>query len=109
LDSLSYFPRFTVKQQSSVIVERFGKFHSVRQSRVTLKIPLIDRCWTCKSKNQQLDVIIETKTKDNVFVKLNIRSIYGSKDTVYDAFYKLEYTIKSPHMYLTLYVLKCLN
>jgi hypothetical protein len=33
----------------------------------------------------------------------SIRSIYGSKDTVYDAFYKLEYhTIKSPHMYLTL-------
>jgi regulator of protease activity HflC (stomatin/prohibitin superfamily) len=34
---------FTVKQQSSVIVERFGKFQCVRQSGLHLKIPLIDR------------------------------------------------------------------
>jgi regulator of protease activity HflC (stomatin/prohibitin superfamily) len=34
---------FTVKQQTSVIIERFGKFHSVRESGLQLKIPLIDR------------------------------------------------------------------
>jgi regulator of protease activity HflC (stomatin/prohibitin superfamily) len=38
---LSHF--FTVKQQTSVIIERFGKFHSVRESGLQLKIPLIDR------------------------------------------------------------------
>jgi regulator of protease activity HflC (stomatin/prohibitin superfamily) len=59
---------FTVKQQTSVIIERFGRFHSVRQSGLQLKIPLIDRvAGRVNLKIQQLDVIIETKTKDNVF------------------------------------------
>ena len=34
---------FTVKQQTAAIIERFGKFHSIRQSGLHLKIPLIDR------------------------------------------------------------------
>jgi regulator of protease activity HflC (stomatin/prohibitin superfamily) len=55
---------FTVKQQTSVIIERFGRFHSVRQSGLQLKIPLIDRvAGRVNLKIQQLDVIIETKTK----------------------------------------------
>ena len=62
---------FTVKQQTAVIIERFGKFLSIRQSGLQLKIPLIDRiAGRVNLKIQQLDVIIETKTKDNVFVKL---------------------------------------
>jgi regulator of protease activity HflC (stomatin/prohibitin superfamily) len=53
---------FTVKQQTSVIIERFGRFHSVRQSGLQLKIPLIDRvAGRVNLKIQQLDVIIETK------------------------------------------------
>ena len=34
---------FVVKQQSAAVVERFGKFTSVRQSGLQLKIPIIDR------------------------------------------------------------------
>ena len=64
---------FTVKQQTSVIIERFGKFTSVRNSGLHLKIPLIDRiAGRVNLKIQQLDVIIETKTKDNVFVKMKV-------------------------------------
>jgi regulator of protease activity HflC (stomatin/prohibitin superfamily) len=76
-----------VKQQTSVIIERFGRFHSVRQS-VQLKIPLIDRvAGRVNLKIQQLDVIIETKTKDNVFVKLKVSvQFMVIKETVYDAF-----------------------
>ncbi|HMI06560.1 MAG TPA: SPFH domain-containing protein, partial [Flavobacterium sp.] len=60
---------FTVKQQSAVVVERFGKFLSVRNSGLQLKIPLFDRiAGRVNLKIQQLDVIIETKTKDNVFI-----------------------------------------
>ena len=52
---------FTVKQQSAAIIERFGKFHSIRQSGLHLKIPLVDRISGKLSlKIQQLDVIIET-------------------------------------------------
>jgi regulator of protease activity HflC (stomatin/prohibitin superfamily) len=93
---------FTVKQQTAVIVERFGKFLSIRQSGLQLKIPMIDRiAGRVNLKIQQLDVIIETKTKDNVFVKLKVSvQFMVVKDTVYDAFYKLEY----PHDQITSYV-----
>jgi regulator of protease activity HflC (stomatin/prohibitin superfamily) len=76
-----------VKQQTSVIIERFGRFHSVRQSGLQLKIPLIDRvAGRVNLKIQQLDVIIETKTKDNVFVKKVSVQFMVIKETVYDAF-----------------------
>lgn len=93
---------FTVKQQTSVIIERFGKFQSVRESGLQLKIPLIDRvAGRVNLKIQQLDVIIETKTKDNVFVKLKVSvQFMVIKETVYDAFYKLEYA----HDQITSYV-----
>lgn len=93
---------FTVKQQTAVIIERFGKFLSIRQSDLQLKIPLIDRiAGRVNLKIQQLDVIIETKTKDNVFVKLKVSvQFMVVKETVYDAFYKLEY----PHDQITSYV-----
>ena len=93
---------FTVKQQTTVVIERFGKFLSIRQSGLQLKIPLIDRiAGRVNLKIQQLDVIIETKTKDNVFVKLKVSvQFMVVKETVYDAFYKLEY----PHDQITSYV-----
>mgnify|MGYP003149330901 CR=1 FL=1 len=62
---------FTVKQQTAAVVERFGKFQSIRNSGLQLKIPLIDRiAGRINLKIQQLDVIVETKTKDDVFVRL---------------------------------------
>ena len=64
---------FTVKQQSAAVVERFGKYSSIRQSGLQFKIPLIDRiAGKLNLRIQQLDVIIETKTKDNVFVKMKV-------------------------------------
>ncbi|MGK0255399.1 MAG: regulator of protease activity HflC (stomatin/prohibitin superfamily) [Mariniflexile sp.] len=93
---------FTVKQQSAAIVERFGKFHSIRQSGLQLKIPLVDRISGRLSlKITQLDVIVETKTKDDVFVKLKVSVQFKViKDKVEDAFYKLDY----PHDQITSYV-----
>ena len=67
---------FTVKQQTAAILERFGKFNIIRQSGLHLKIPLIDKvAGRLSLKIQQLDVIIETKTLDDVFVKLKVSSI----------------------------------
>ena len=93
---------FTVKQQTAAIVERFGKFQTIAQSGLKLKIPLVDRISGRLSlKIQQLDVIVETKTKDDVFVRLKISVQYKViKDKVYDAFYKLDY----PHDQITSYV-----
>ena len=57
---------FVVKQQTSALVERFGKFTSTRQSGLQLKIPIIDRiAGRLSLKIQQLDVVVETKTKDD--------------------------------------------
>ena len=68
---------FIVKQQTAAVIERFGRFVSIRQSGLQLKIPLVDRvAGRLSLKIQQLDVIIETKTKDDVFVKLKVSVQY---------------------------------
>lgn len=93
---------FIVKQQTAAIIERFGRFVSIRQSGLQLKIPLVDKvAGRLSLKIQQLDVIIETKTKDDVFVKLKVSVQYKViRDKVEDAFYKLDY----PHDQITSYV-----
>lgn len=93
---------FTVKQQTAAIVERFGKFLSIRHSGLQLKIPLVDRiAGRINLKIQQLDVIVETKTKDDVFVRLKISVQFQVLSLkVYDAFYKLQ----NPHDQITSYV-----
>ena len=93
---------FIVKQQSAAVIERFGKFQSIRQSGLQLRIPIVDSiAGRLSLKIQQLDVIVETKTKDDVFVKIKVSVQYMViKDKVYDAFYKLDY----PHDQITSYV-----
>jgi len=93
---------FIVKQQTAAIIERFGKFNSIRHSGLQIKIPLVDRvAGKLSLKIQQLDVIIETKTLDDVFVRLKVSVQYKViRDKVYEAFYKLDY----PHDQITSYV-----
>lgn len=93
---------FIVKQQSAAVIERFGKFVSTRHSGLQLKIPVIDRvAGRLSLRIQQLDVVIETKTKDDVFVKVKVSVQYKViKDKVYDAFYKLDF----PEDQITSYV-----
>ncbi|MDA8874157.1 SPFH domain-containing protein [Winogradskyella sp.] len=93
---------FIVKQQTATIIERFGRYQSIRQSGLQMKIPLVDRiAGRLTLKIQQLDVLIETKTLDDVFVKLKVSVQYlVIRNKVYDAFYKLEY----PHDQITSFV-----
>ena len=93
---------FIVKQQTAAVIERFGKFTSIRQSGLQIKIPIIDKiAGRLSLKIQQLDVVVETKTKDDVFVKLKVSVQFQViKTKVYDAFYKLDY----PHDQITSYV-----
>ena len=93
---------FIVKQQTAVIIERFGQYHSIRNSGLQFKIPLVDRkAGKVSLKIQQLDVIVETKTLDDVFVKLKVSVQYHViKEKVYDAFYRLE----QPQDQITSYV-----
>lgn len=93
---------FIVKQQTAAVVETFGRFSNIRQSGFQLKVPIVQRIAGRMSlKIQQLDVIIETKTLDDVFVKLKVSVQFKViKDKVYEAFYKLDY----PHDQITSYV-----
>jgi len=93
---------FTVNQATAAIVERLGKFLVVRQSGLHLKIPFIDK--VAKRMNlriQQLDVIIDTKTLDNVFIRMKVSVQYQViTSQVADAFYRLE----NPENQITSYV-----
>ena len=93
---------FIVKQQTAAVIETFGRFSSIRQSGLHFKIPVVQRiAGRLSLKIQQLDVIVETKTLDDVFVKLKVSVQFKViKDKVYDAFYKLDY----PHDQITSYV-----
>lgn len=93
---------FTVRQQSAALVERFGSFQSIKHAGLQFKIPIIDRvAGRVSLKVQQLDVLVETKTKDNVFVKLKVSvQFLVNPDSVYDAFYKLE----NPYEQINAYV-----
>lgn len=93
---------FMVKQQTAAIIERFGKYIGTRHSGLRFKIPVFDRiAGRVNLRIQQLDVVVETKTKDDVFVRLKISVQFQvRKDAVYDAFYKLE----NPDDQITSYV-----
>lgn len=93
---------FIVKQQTAVVVERLGKFQSVRGPGFQLKIPFIDTISGRLSlKIQQLDVMVETKTKDDVFVKIKVSVQYVViQQKVFEAFYKLQ----NPYAQITSYV-----
>lgn len=93
---------FIVKQQTAAIIERFGKYQIIRHAGLNLKIPIIDKiAGRISLRIQQLDVIVETKTKDDVFVHLKISvQFVVQRDHVYDAFYKLQ----NPHEQITAFI-----
>ncbi len=93
---------FIVKQQTIAVVERLGKFTKDYGAGFNFKIPILDRVVGRVSlRIQQLDVIVETKTKDDVFVHLKISVQFQiQRDHVYNAYYKLQ----NPHEQITAFI-----
>jgi regulator of protease activity HflC (stomatin/prohibitin superfamily) len=89
---LLLFAFFIVDQQSAAIVERFGRFKRIAHAGLNIKIPLIDRVHGRVSlRIKQLDVAVETKTLDNVFVDIVASVQYRVlPNKVYEAFYILD-------------------
>ena len=89
---LIYKTVLIVREASAAVIERFGKFQSVRTSGLSLVIPFIDRkASTMNLRVQQLDVTIETKTLDNVFVNLQVSVQYQvRREFVKEAYYSLD-------------------
>ncbi len=83
---------FIVNQRTTAILQRMGKFLRTAGPGLHFKIPLIDRVvGRINLRVQQLDVKIETKTEDNVFVQMVVAvQYYVLPEKVYDAFYKLD-------------------
>ncbi|WP_341654592.1 SPFH domain-containing protein [Blattabacterium cuenoti] len=93
---------FIVNQETAAILERMGKFHSIRYAGLNFKVPIMDNIiGKLTLKIQQLDVLVDTKTKDNVFVKVKVSVQFKViKDKVYEAFYKLD----NSHAQITSYI-----
>lgn len=91
-----------VKQQTAIIIERFGKFQSIKHAGLNMIIPGVDQiAGRVSLKIKQLDVEVETKTKDDVFVKLNISVQFQIiRDAIAEAFYELS----NPNAQITSYI-----
>lgn len=87
-----YLTFYIVGHQTVAVIQRFGRFSRLAKPGLHIKIPLID--WIAGRVNlriQQLDVRVETKTQDNVFVHAVVSvQYYVLADKVYEAFYTLE-------------------
>jgi regulator of protease activity HflC (stomatin/prohibitin superfamily) len=82
---------FTIQTQQAAVIQRFGKFLRVANAGLNFKAPWIDSIIAMVDlRIQQFSAIIETKTKDNVFVKIPVNVQYFIiPDGVENAFYKL--------------------
>ncbi len=89
---LAFGTFFTVKQQTAAIVERFGKYIYTARPGLNVKVPVIDNVvWRISLRVQQLLVEVETKTLDNVFVRLAVAVQYRvAMGSEADAYYKLQ-------------------
>ena len=76
---------YVVRQQSVAIIERFGKYQKVANSGIHIRLP-----FGIQLRLLQSDIVVETKTKDNVFVMMNVATQYRvNEQSVTDAYYKL--------------------
>ena len=82
---------FQVRTAEAVVIQRMGKFNRVATAGINFKLPWLDQiAGRIDLRVQQLALDVETKTKDNVFVKMPVSVQYHViPDKVYEAFYKL--------------------
>ena len=83
---------YVVRQQSVAIVERFGRYQKIATSGIHMRLPFgIDKIAArIQLRLLQSEIVVETKTKDNVFVMMNVATQYrGNEQNVTDAYYKL--------------------
>jgi len=83
---------FTVEQQKVGVVERFGKFLRLARPGLHTRLPFIDRVAARVSLQvEQLELAIETKTHDNVFVTVEVAIQYKvDGNRVQEAYYLLD-------------------
>ena len=83
---------YVLKQQSVAIIERFGRYEKISNSGIHMRAPFgIDKIAArVQLRLLQSEIIVETKTQDNVFVTMNVATQYRvNENNVTDAYYKL--------------------
>jgi regulator of protease activity HflC (stomatin/prohibitin superfamily) len=82
---------FTVATAKAGVVQRFGRFVRVAGPGLNFKFPWIEQVVAkVDLRVRQLDLKMETKTKDNVFVSIPVSiQFHVLPDRVYEAYYKL--------------------
>mgnify|MGYP000958836178 CR=1 FL=1 len=83
---------YVVRQQSVAIVERFGRYQKIATSGIHMRLQFgIDKIAArIQLRLLQSEIVVETKTKDNVFVMMNVATQYRvNEQNVTDAYYKL--------------------
>ena len=84
---------YMVKQKHAVIIERLGKFNKVSKAGLNFKIPLIDSiAGNVNLRVRELPVEVETKTKDDVFVRIVVSVqffVIDAAEGIKDSFYEL--------------------
>lgn len=82
---------FQVRTAEAAVIQRMGKFLRVGTPGINFKLPWLDQiAGRMDLRVQQLALDVETKTKDNVFVKMPVSVQYHViPEKVYEAFYKL--------------------
>ncbi len=93
---------FIVKSQSAAIIERLGRYHTIAHEGLNFKIPFVDRIVVRRNlKIVQQDIEVETKTKDNVFVRTKVSVQYKIiREKVNDSYYKLSDPIAQIESYI---------
>src|ERR1700741_1525779 len=80
-----------VGEKTALVIERLGRFHTVKPAGPRIKAPFIDRVVDRLSLQiVQIEEDIKVKTQDNVFVTLPVRVQYRVDPTkVKEAYYEL--------------------
>ena len=91
-----------IPERQSWVIQRLGKFNRISRPGLKLKIPILESIASKENlRIQQLDVDVETKTLDDVFVILKISVQYRIiSSRVYEAFYELD----DPHGQIASYI-----
>lgn len=99
---LLYDSLFIVKSQTAAIIERLGKYNSTAHEGLNFKLPFLDRIAVRRNlKIVQQDIEVETKTRDNVFVRTKVSVQYQIiRDKVHDSYYRLSDPIAQIESYI---------
>ena len=92
----------TVQEKSAKVVQRLGSFSRILYPGINFCIPFLESvAGTLSLKVQQINVPIETKTRDNVFVKMQVSiHVQVVREKVREAFYELDNPVAQISSYI---------